>query len=92
MPENALIHLGLIKMRVTGTGGMNLQLRTFDQLNQVSLIPFSLNSTEQYLLQRLTNYTGQGIIFRMSAKEINDTCRVQDVTLFVKPIYSEIPM
>ena len=80
MPENALIHLGMFKMRVTGSGNMALQLRTFDQLNQVSLIPFALNPTEQYLLQRLTNYIGQGIILRGSAREIDDTCRVQTVT------------
>lgn len=91
MPEHALIHMGLVKMRVTGTGKMALQLRTFDQLNQVDLTPFTMTATSQYLLQRLTNYIGQGIILRGSANEIDDTCRVQDITLFLKPIYTEIP-
>lgn len=91
MAENSLLHLGLFKMRVTGSGGMNLQLRTFDQLNQVDLPPFTLTTTAQYLQQRLTNYIGQGIILKGSAQALNSTCRVQDITLFLKPIYNEIP-
>lgn len=91
MASDSIIHLGLIKMRAVGQGTMSLQLRTFDELNQVSLVPFSLQPTTTKVLQRLCNYMFQGIILRGAAVNINDTCRVQDITLFVKSVYEEYP-
>ena len=88
---SGLIHIGLIKMRALGSGSMSLQLRTFDELNQQDLVPFQLSTTNTRILQRLTNYMGQGIILRGAAVNINDTCRVTDLTLFVKSIYEEYP-
>jgi len=91
MASSSIIHLGMIKMRVTGSGTMALQVRTFDDLNHVDLVPFTLTATTAKVLQRLANYTSQGVVLRGAAVNINDTCRVQDITLFVKTIYEEYP-
>jgi len=90
--ENAILHLGLIKMRATGTGMMALELQTNDDLLTVTLLPFTLTPTATRLLQRLCNYAQQGIFLRGAAVNLDDTCRVQDITLFAKTIYTEWPM
>lgn len=94
MANDSIIHLALIKMRAVsqvGNSTMSLQLRTFDELNQVNLVPFTLTPTNNKVLQRLCNYMFQGIILRGAAVNINDTCRVQDIVLFVKSVYEEYP-
>lgn len=81
----------MIKMRVTGSGTMALQVRSLDDLNVVNLVSFTLQPTTAKVLQRLANYMSQGIVLRGAAVNINDTCRVQDIILFVKPVYEEYP-
>lgn len=92
MGESSIIHLGLIKSRVTGAGSCALQLSTFDNSNPISLVKLPLSATTGRIAQRLANYNAQGIMLRGSAIEIDDTIRVQDITLFLKTIYTEYPM
>jgi hypothetical protein len=90
--ESELLHLGLIKMRAVGTGSCGLSLTTFDNLNELTIPAVPLQATNQFLIQRLANYIAQGIIFQGAAVNLNDSIRVTDITLFLKPIYTEIPM
>jgi hypothetical protein len=91
MPEDAFIHIGLIKSRMVGTGKMALFLKSFDDLEQIEIVSFDLSPTSSTIKQRLCNYTQQGIILRGAATQMDDSFRVQDIKLFVKPIYSEFP-
>lgn len=92
MGESSIIHLGLIKLRAVGAGNVAITVSSFDNLNSLSLIPLPLTATTSRVLQRLGNYSAQGIKVKFAASAIDDTIRCQDITLFVKQLYTEYPM
>lgn len=92
MGEDAFIHLGLIKMRTVGNGTMGLRLKSFDDLDLVTIPFLTLTPTSNRVQQRLANYVSQGIVVGGFARNINDSFRTQDITLYFKQIWTEYPM
>lgn len=76
---------------MTGSGHCSLQVSTFDDLEPVDLLELPLTPTTSRILQRLANYSAQGIMLRGASTEIDDTITVQDITLYLKQIYTEYP-
>ncbi len=91
MGESAIIHLGMVKTRAVGSGTMALSVNTFDDLDGINLLGLPLTATSNKVLQRLVNYSAQGIMFRGAATILDDSVEIQDITLFLKQIYTEYP-
>ena len=92
MGEDAFIHLGLVKMRVVGSGTMGLRLKSFDDLDLITIPFLTLTPTSNRVQQRLANYVSQGIVVGGFARNIDDSFRTQDITLYFKQIWTEYPM
>ena len=99
MPVNAqvgahaeeIVHFGAVRLRVTGSGNLDLQFRSLDDIDTQTLAPIVMSATTAREPVRLANFISQRGMLKISTDVINETFRINRIILFVKPIWSEYP-
>ena len=91
MPGGNIVHFGAIRVRVVGTGNFRCTFYGFDKILSEALVPIVMSSTDSREKVRLSNFiSGRGIL-RMETTDIGEFMKVNNVTIFAKPLWSEYP-
>lgn len=91
MAGDNIIHVASIRLRIVGVGNLIPTLYGFDKIYSTTLASISLSATNAKIATRLANFNSQGVILRIETQQIDEQMKVNDITVFVKPIYSEYP-
>lgn len=86
-----ILHFGAISVRVVGNGNYRPSLLGFDDIESQILVPLVLSSTNRKELFRLSNFNSQRGKLKLETTAINETFKVNNITIFVRPIYSNYP-
>ncbi len=86
-----IIHFGAVRMRLTGTGNLDMTLYSLDDVKSSDLLPITINSSSNIQPTRLSNFNEQRAALRISTDEINEYFRINRIILFVKDIYTSYP-
>lgn len=99
MPVNAqigsrseeIVHFAGVRMRVTGSGNLDLQFLSLDNVESQTLTPLTMSTTNAREPTRLANFISQRGMLKISTNAINETFKINRIILFVKPIWSQFP-
>lgn len=84
-------HCTGLRMRVVGSGELELTLRSQDDIVNQSLTPFTLSSTDRTNPFRLANFIQYRMQLEGKTDTINEIFRINRIVLYVKPFAVEEP-
>lgn len=87
-----LNHFNAVRMRVTGSGELDMILYSLDDVNSVILEPLTLSATTNREPTRLTNMTEQRAALEISMDEIDEWFMINRIVVFAKPVFNDYPM
>jgi len=91
MAGGNILHFGAVRVRVTGSGNLDLQMLGYDDILTQTRAPLVMTPTSAQEKVRLFNFISPEMMFKFSTDEINEYFRVNRVTIFVKTQWSEYP-
>jgi hypothetical protein len=84
-------HVVGVRMRVTGSGNMDLSLTDYDDIQTQNLVPIIMTATTRIEPLRLANFQSQRIRLVGGVSEINEWFQIQRILIFAKPVAQEYP-
>ncbi len=84
-------HVGAVRMRVTGSGSLDMELSSLDDIQAQTLVPFTMTSTTYIEPNRLANFKSQRIKLRFSVDQIDEWFQIRRIIIFAKPVETSYP-
>ncbi len=84
-------HYNGVRMRLTGSGSLQMTLYSLDEINSQSLVAFTMAATTAREPTRLANFKSQRCSLEVKTTLINETFRISKIIIFAKPVESEFP-
>lgn len=85
----SLSHFNAIRMRVTGVGSLQMELRSFDGVETQTLVPFTLLERTNREPTRLCNFVQQRASLEVKTDKLNEHFRINRIILFSKELWSQ---
>lgn len=89
--EENINHYAAIRMRVVGTGNLDMQLASLDRIDTSDLVAFTLSETNAREPTRLCNFVSQKARLKVSTDVIDEFFNIDKVIIFAREIYKEFP-
>jgi len=84
-------HINAVRMRVIGTGNLNMTLYSLsDEISQ-PLVPFTMSLTTRIMPTRLSNFMEQMASLECETTEINEYFKINRIIIFTKEVFSSYP-
>lgn len=90
MAEN-ILHFGAVRLRVTGSGSLRMQLIDLDETGTETLVPLTLASAPGREPTRLCNHKTQRVKLKLFTTAIDEVVRVNRIILYAKELYTSYP-
>jgi hypothetical protein len=84
-------HVVGVRMRVVGSGNMDLALADLDDIQVQTLVPIVMAATTRIEPFRLSNLQSQRIRLVGQVTEINEWFQIQRILIYAKPVAQEYP-
>ena len=89
--EGYIHHYGAVRMRVTGSGALQMKLISLDDVRELELVDFTLAATTNIEPTRLCNFTDQSAYLEIKTTEIDERFEISKIVIFTKPVASNRP-
>jgi hypothetical protein len=80
-----IIHFHVVRMRVTGSGNLDLELHSLDDVNVVALTSVPMSTATNREPTVLANFREQRAQLRFSVNAINEYFNLSKIVIFMKP-------
>lgn len=91
MPEN-ILHFGAVRLRINGSGKLNMKLITTDDAESTTLLPLTIEESTSRQPTRLCNFLTQRAKLELSTDGYDDFMNVNRIIIYIKPTYTSYPM
>ena len=91
MSEDNIVHFTSVRMRVTGSGNLQMKFISQDDVVEQDLVPFVMASATNIRPMRLANFQHQKAMFQGKTTAINETFSINKITIWAKNVFSEYP-
>lgn len=91
MAGTNVIHFNAVRVRVVGSGNLDLQYQGLDNVLTENLVPLSMSQTNSREMNRLCNFISQYGKLQGTTDEINEYFRINSIVLFTKPLWTDYP-
>ncbi len=88
--ENVLHYAG-VRLRVQGSGNLDLTFINLDDAPIQVLTPLVMSMVPTNEPLRLSNFTGQRVRLRLGTNQINEKMIINRIVIFNKPLWTEYP-
>ena len=84
-------HVVGVRMRVLGSGNLQMELADLNDTQVQSLVPFAMQATTRIEPLRLANFQSQRVRFVGRVEELGEYFTIQRIIVFAKPVAQEYP-
>lgn len=84
-------HVVAVRMRVIGTGNLQLSLADLDDIQVQTLVPIPMTPTTRIEPMRLANLQSQRIRLVGQVSVLGEYFKIQRILIFAKPVAQEYP-
>ena len=84
-------HFSTIRLRVTGSGVLNLTVYSLDDVKSKVLVPITLQAKPRIQANRLVNFVEQRASFKLTTTALDEHFRLNRIVVFMKEIYTSYP-
>ncbi len=86
-----ILHFNAVRMRVTGSGNLQLSLHSLDDVKVSQLNNIVMASPTNIEPTALANYIDQRGQLELKTTELGETFVVSRITIYIRPIFSSYP-
>ena len=86
-----VMHYAGVRLRVVGSGNLDLTLRDQDQQSSVVLVPLTMAATTDIFPFRATNFVTQRAQLELSTNVENEIFRINLIVIFIRTMSMEYP-
>jgi len=86
-----ILHCGATRFRVTGSGNLQLFLRSLDNSHNLQLTSIPMQATTNKEPLVLSNFSDQRVQLELRTTEINEVFNVSKIVVFIKPVATGYP-
>ena len=91
MMANQINHYGAYTIRVVGSGLLRGTYYGFNKVESNVLSPLTLATTNRREPTKLANFTAQRALLRLETTAINEWFKINNFTLWIKPVWTQYP-
>lgn len=84
-------HFTAVRLRVVGSGNLNMTLYSLDDVNSQVLAPLAMSATTNIQPTRLANFNEQRAALWLGTTEKDEYFRINRIILFSKEIFTSYP-
>lgn len=84
-------HFTGVRMRINGTGNLQMRLLSFQEVRTQTLTPFTMALTTRIEPLRLANFNEQRASLEGKTTVINEYFKINRIILFAKPLWTDYP-
>ena len=84
-------HFAAIRVRVNGTGSLNMTVYSLDDVRSKTLVPITMQASTRIIPTRLVNFTEQRAAFELSTTAIDEKFRINRIVIFMKEVFTSYP-
>lgn len=89
--DGSILHFGLTRLRVTGSGNLQQILHSLDDVRSNTLANFAMTSATDVEPTVLANFTQQRAYLEVKVTQISEWFNISKITIFVKPVATSYP-
>lgn len=89
--DDVIVHYTSLRMRVTGSGSLQMRMISQDNVFEQTLVPFTMQATTNIRPTRLMNFQHQRALLEGKTTTINETFSINKIIIFAKAVFSEYP-
>jgi hypothetical protein len=87
----SISHYAAIRVRVNGTGSLQMSVFSLDDVRSKTLVPFTMEVLNRIIPTRIVNFSEQRAAFELKTTEIDEKFRINRIIVFTKEMYSSYP-
>lgn len=91
MPDGAINHYNLVRLRVRGEGNLRVIMSAEDDLPQTEFLAIPMTATTGRLRDRLINFQAQYASLTLKTSDFGDYFRIDRIVIFAKGLWNEYP-
>ena len=84
-------HYHAVKMRVVGSGNLQLRFYSLDELYNQDLVPLVLTTTASRQPVVLANFMQERASLEIKTTEIDEWFRIGGIIIYTKPVFASYP-
>jgi hypothetical protein len=84
-------HFAAIRVRVNGTGSLNMTVYSLDDVRSKTLVPITMQASTRIIPTRLVNFTEQRAAFELGTTAIDEKFRINRIVIFMKEVFTSYP-
>lgn len=85
-------HVNAVRMRITGSGSLKMQLNSLDDVLSSTLVPFTMAAVTRVEPTRLANFKSQRIQLECRTTDINERIlHIHRIIIYSRPVESDLP-
>jgi hypothetical protein len=84
-------HFGAVRIRVNGSGNLNLRFLSLDGVRTSTLVPLPMVTSTNIIPTRLANFQEQRAQLEGTTTESGEHFRINRIIIFVKEVFTEYP-
>jgi hypothetical protein len=89
--EGGVIHYGAVRLRVNGSGNLQMRLISLDEVKERVLVPIAMSTLTNKEPNRLTNFTQQRAQLEIKTTEMDEVFNISKIVIFIKPVATSFP-
>ena len=86
-----ILHFAAVRMRLIGTGELDMQFRSLQGVKTQDLVPFTMTLTTDIEPTRLCNFKSQRAYLRVSTDEFQEYFRINRIIVFTNQLWTSFP-
>lgn len=87
----SISHFAAIRIRVLGTGNLQMAVYSLDDVKSKTLVPLVMSTTARIIPTRLVNFMEQRASFELKTTAIDEKMKVNRIIIFTKEVFSSYP-
>ena len=91
MSEDDIVHYTAVRMRVIGSGSLQMRMISQDDVFNQVLVPFVMSASTNIRPTRLMNFQHQKAMFEGKTTLINERLEINKIIIFAKNVFHEYP-
>lgn len=89
--EGQIFHFNAVRLRVTGTGNLDMELQSLDEIYINTLVPLAMTNLTNREPTQLANFNQQRALLRLSTDELDERFVISRIIIYIKPVATSFP-
>lgn len=89
--QDNINHYSSVRMRITGSGSLDMTMYSQDDTYSTTLVPFTMRSTSNIRPNRLMNFMHQRAYLKCSTNVSGEWFKINKIVIYAKEVFVDYP-